>query len=67
MLSFNLLQEPQQCHCAVSREQFLFNDLYDRQTDNCNRDHCVLSALLYALLYYTFSINLEMKGRLEVG
>ena len=41
-----LHREPQQCHCAFSREQFLSSNLYDNQIGNC---HCALSIHLRAL------------------
>ena len=46
MQSWILHQEPQQCHCALSRVQFLLIDLYDNQTYNRHGGH---HALLYAL------------------
>ena len=39
MNSLILHQEPQHCHYAFSREQFLSNDLYDKPTDNCQWGH----------------------------
>jgi len=42
-------QEPQQCHCSFWREQFLFNDLYDTQTDKRLWKQCALSIPVYYL------------------
>jgi len=65
MQSWILHHEPQQCHYA--REQFPFNNLYNKQSDNC---YCALGAILRTLLSTipsTITINLEMKRRLDIG
>ena len=48
-----------QCYYALSRDQFLFNDLYDKQIDNCGWGHCDLTILLYAFVINR-AINLHI-------
>jgi len=56
--------DPQQCHCALSREQFLLNNLYDKQTDNFHLDRFALNPLLFAflLLFNQFGDERKVKN-----
>ena len=59
--SWILHQESQQCQCVLSGGQLLLNDLYDKQTSNW----CSKCSAIH--LTTTFSISVEMKGRLEIS
>ena len=53
-------------HSALSREHFLLNDLYDKQTDNCHRGDCSLSALPCYYLFIKFGGERKVRNKTTI-